>query len=114
MDSDEESGSSEEDAGAVSDSGSEFSEAEEAESASESDADSSDVADSEENEDITPAAKRQKKVSSPIPIDTHTAKTPSTCQCLHICAHPACAYALTVSAGWMHHVSICMPSYRGQ
>ncbi|BDA42025.1 hypothetical protein COCOBI_02-8260 [Coccomyxa sp. Obi] len=61
MDNDDESGSSDEDAGAMSDSGSEFSEDEEAESASESDADSSDVADSEEEEDIKPAAKRQKK-----------------------------------------------------
>ncbi|CAL8460894.1 g425 [Coccomyxa elongata] len=61
LNSDEESGDSEEDAEAVSDSGSEFSEDEEAESASESDADSSDVADSKEEEDIKPAAKRQKK-----------------------------------------------------
>ncbi len=77
LDSDEESGNSEEDADATSDSGSEFSEDEEAEPASESDADSSDVADSEEEEDIKPAAKRQKKVSLTIPQDSHSAKVPS-------------------------------------
>lgn len=105
LDSDGESSDSEEDAEAVSDSGSEFSEDGEAGSASESDADSSDVADPEEEEDIKPAAKRQKKVRLTIPVDT--ARILPTCKSPHSGARPACVcpYASTVNTAWVTALS---------